>query len=327
MIYGIILMIAVALFICGFFIGKKAIQKENYEISAQIQTDEEILKIKQNQLKEQNETLEQAIKYKRETLESLNEDCKKKKEEDNKLLQSYYEEKKQLLDEKISSEYDLQREKLKQNIAELTQKENLRLSKNLEKNRLDFETKSEKYALELEDCQKALEEMRAKQIAAIEAAKHEEEIKKKSDFYRLQITRDAIEDISELKKIERRLHQKEVLNKLIYKTYFEKAYTDLVGRVVGKTQKTGIYKITNLNNNRVYVGQAVNIAERWKQHIKRALGAEPMTKNKLYPAMAEEGVWNFTFEVIEECEKTKLNSREQYWQDFFGAKEFGYSIK
>ena len=73
-----------------------------------------------------------------------------------------------------------------------------------------------------------------------------------------------------------------------------------------------------------YVGQAANLAERWKQHIKRGLGADPVTKNKLYPAI---GVENFSFEVIEECERSKLDEREDYWQDFFKAKEFGYSIK
>jgi group I intron endonuclease len=76
-----------------------------------------------------------------------------------------------------------------------------------------------------------------------------------------------------------------------------------------------------------YVGEAVNIADRWKQHIKRGLGAETPTKNKLYPAMAEFGVENFTFEIIEECEKAQLNDREDYWQEYFKAKEFGYSIK
>lgn len=39
------------------------------------------------------------------------------------------------------------------------------------------------------------------------------------------------------------------------------------------------------------------------------------------------GVENFSFEIIEECPREKLNEREQYWQDYFGAKEFGYSIK
>lgn len=43
--------------------------------------------------------------------------------------------------------------------------------------------------------------------------------------------------------------------------------------------------------------------------------------------MKEFGVENFSFEVIEECARADLNKQEDYWQEFFGAKEFGYSIK
>jgi len=46
-----------------------------------------------------------------------------------------------------------------------------------------------------------------------------------------------------------------------------------------------------------YVGQSNNIAERWKQHIKRGVGADPPTQNKLYPAMLEFGAEKFTFEI------------------------------
>jgi len=76
-----------------------------------------------------------------------------------------------------------------------------------------------------------------------------------------------------------------------------------------------------------YVGQAVSVPERWKQHIKRGIGAEPATRNKLYPAMLAEGVENFTFELVEECDRSKLNEREDFWQDYFQAKTYGYSIK
>ena len=34
-----------------------------------------------------------------------------------------------------------------------------------------------------------------------------------------------------------------------------------------------------------------------------------------------------SFEIIEECDRSKLNELEDYWQDFYKAKEFGYSIK
>ena len=70
-----------------------------------------------------------------------------------------------------------------------------------------------------------------------------------------------------------------------------------------------------------------NIADRWKQHIKRGVGAETPTRNKLYPAMNAIGPENFTFEVIEVCERSRLDEREDFWQDYFKAKEFGYSIK
>ena len=76
-----------------------------------------------------------------------------------------------------------------------------------------------------------------------------------------------------------------------------------------------------------YVGQAVDIASRWKQHIKRGIGAETPTRNKLYPAMLALGVENFSFEIVEECSRDMLNDREDYWQEYFHAKDFGYSIK
>jgi len=43
--------------------------------------------------------------------------------------------------------------------------------------------------------------------------------------------------------------------------------------------------------------------------------------------MYAEGPENFTFEVIEECGRPQLNEREDYWQEVFHAKDFGYSIK
>jgi group I intron endonuclease len=76
-----------------------------------------------------------------------------------------------------------------------------------------------------------------------------------------------------------------------------------------------------------YVGQSTNVAERWRQHIKRGIGAETPTRNKLYPAMLAIGVENFSFELIEECDASRLDEREQFWQQYFLSKTYGYSIK
>ena len=180
---------------------------------------------------------------------------------------------------------------------------------------------------ELKKVQDELTDLAQKLNSAVEANKRAEEIKQKQDFYRLQLTAIDLDEIKRLREVEPYLREKEPLNKVIWKVYYEKPYTDLIGRVVGTGIHTGIYKITNIENQMCYVGQAVNIADRWKQHIKRGIGAEAPTRNKLYPAMLEVGVENFTFEIVEECDKSKLNEREDYWQEFFHAKDFGYSIK
>lgn len=183
-----------------------------------------------------------------------------------------------------------------------------------------------KYGVTARQLIESIEDMQSKVRAAIEAQKRAMEEKDKINFYRIQIPESDLLEIAKLREILPYLRDKDALNKVIYKIYYENPTNDLIGRVIGKKQG-GIYKITNINNGMCYVGQAVNFANRWKQHIKRGVGAEPITHNKLYPAMQEEGVENFTFEVIEECPSSKLNEREDYWQNYFGAKEFGYSIR
>lgn len=172
-----------------------------------------------------------------------------------------------------------------------------------------------------------LQDAKEKANAAVEVNKRAELERQEKDFYRLQLSDIDVEEIQRIRSIEPYLRKKEPLNKVVWKVYYEKPYTDLIGRVVGQGRKTGIYKITNLENGMCYVGQAVDIAERWKQHIKRGIGADPPTQNKLYPAMLAIGVENFTFEIVEQCNGSKLSEREQYWQDFYHAKDFGYSIK
>ena len=180
---------------------------------------------------------------------------------------------------------------------------------------------------ELEIALNKLNEAQAKANAAVEVNKRAELDRQQKDFYRLQLSDLDLEEIKKIRSIEPYLRQKEPLNKVVWKVYYEKPYTDLIGRVVGAGRHTGIYKITNIENGMCYIGQAVDIADRWKQHIKRGIGAETPTQNKLYPAMLSIGVENFTFEIVEECLGKDLSSREDYWQDFYHAKDFGYSIK
>ena len=174
-----------------------------------------------------------------------------------------------------------------------------------------------------------LNELKSAASAAVEVAKRHAEEENFIEFHSLAMGQNSLNDIRRLEEIVPSISTEagEAIAKIIWKVYYEKPYTDLVGRVIGSGRHTGIYRITNINTQMCYVGQAVDIADRWRQHIKRALNAEPRTQNKLYPAMYQEGLEKFTFEIIEECDQSKLNEREDYWQDFYKAKEYGYSIK
>lgn len=78
----------------------------------------------------------------------------------------------------------------------------------------------------------------------------------------------------------------------------------------------GIYKITNLINGKMYVGQSVNIERRWREE--RSAVNSPCDHEYFSPkcrAMRKYGLDNFSFEILEECNIELLNQREKYWAD------------
>lgn len=76
------------------------------------------------------------------------------------------------------------------------------------------------------------------------------------------------------------------------------------------TNNCGIYKITNIINNCIYIGSSVNIKSRWLEH-KRDLIKNKHCNNYLQKSFNKYGLINFTFEIIELVEnKNKLTERE-----------------
>lgn len=191
----------------------------------------------------------------------------------------------------------------------------------------EFQNNIDQKKKEIAQLNEKFDEAKINIDAAVEANKRLKKIEEDANFYKLVLLEDDIEEIQKLNEVSKYLRDPIPLYKVIWKYYYENPYNDLIGRVLGQNKHTGIYKITNQKDGLCYVGQAVDVAERWRQHIKRGLGAETPTRNKLYPAMKQLGVENFTFELIEECNAEKLNEREDFWQDYFHAKDFGYSIK
>ena len=75
----------------------------------------------------------------------------------------------------------------------------------------------------------------------------------------------------------------------------------------------GVYKITNNITGELYIGSSKDIKSRWANH--KSPSVWKLHPNiKLYKAMAELGLDNFKFEVLEET--SSLKKREQYYIEY-----------
>ena len=193
--------------------------------------------------------------------------------------------------------------------------------------RLDeaYAEKQAKILAEIDNISNELEKIRLTRKSLIEAQIKEKEIQENKNFYCIIPTENDKDDIRRLERVKKDLHNPRILSMLIWQTFFQKAMTSLCNNVLGTTTVTGIYKITNLNNNMCYIGQAVDVAARWKDHAKCGLGIDTPQGNKLYAAMIEEGIWNFSWELLEKCDRKLLDEKEKYYIGIYQSKDFGYN--
>lgn len=186
----------------------------------------------------------------------------------------------------------------------------------------------EKYDKVMEEYNTTITKKKEEIQNLIEQFKKDEEARKEADFYRIPISSAAKNDIDKLKGVAAQLSKPATLYKLIWKEYYENGFNAMIGRVLGGNKdKSGIYKITNVNNQMVYIGQAASIGSRWRTHVKRGLKAEEGTSNRLYTALWEEGIENFTFQVVEFCDRKDLTEREKFYISMYQSKEYGYNSK
>lgn len=75
---------------------------------------------------------------------------------------------------------------------------------------------------------------------------------------------------------------------------------------------SGIYKITCIKNNVVYIGQSKDIADRWSDH-KKELRGQYHKNNHLQRAWNKYGEDCFEFKILEECDLECLDKKEIFW--------------
>lgn len=160
----------------------------------------------------------------------------------------------------------------------------------------------------------------------IEPIKVLEKEKLERMFYCLDISSQDKEDIKYLLTIVApNLKSKDAIPKIVWSEFFQKPTQELMKKL-GIEDKPGIYKITNIETNKCYIGKSTKVRQRLIDHIKGAIGISTISDQKIHNAMREEGIWNFQFEKVCDCSKEELGEWEKYYIDFFNAREYGYNI-
>ena len=92
-------------------------------------------------------------------------------------------------------------------------------------------------------------------------------------------------------------------------------------------KKSGIYKIENLINHHVYIGQSKNIYSRYFNHHKcDCYNQNSSAYNyQIYQAIRKYGENNFSIEVVELCDESLLNEKEIFWIQYYDSFKNGYN--
>lgn len=92
-----------------------------------------------------------------------------------------------------------------------------------------------------------------------------------------------------------------------------------------------IYKITNKQDGKIYIGKSkTTVQGRWQGHLRDCAKYIQQNKNssKLYNAMKKYGIDSFEIEQIDQCPYEELDDRERYWISKLDSRNptVGYNI-
>ena len=330
MLYGIIGILIVTIIILSIKLNKKVIIDNSLieeQKSKKFKAALEVEKLQYQKLE-----LEKNIKVQHDIIEDYNDKIfiiqdKYKKELNKKTdyLNQYFESQKLTRQSEMDTEFErLQREKeevLKlnfQNLVKTYEAEEEAVKQNTEK----------AIAAALESQKNIIADTLAQQErfeGLLLPLKQYEMDKQERLFYTIQVPDEYKQDIDFLlTTVSQKIQHPDIINKLVWAEYV-KPYIDQTFKRVGIEEKPGIYKITNLETGKCYIGKSTNVKKRLADHFKSSVGIKTIADQAVHHEIWRTGFWNWAIEVIIYCDKEKLNELEKYYISFFKTNEFGYN--
>lgn len=189
----------------------------------------------------------------------------------------------------------------------------------------EFEETQSGYQAEINTLEWQIDEYKKKQAAINEQILRQRAIDEQQDFYRICITENDLDDIQTIQSIRQKLHKTAFLDKMCYDAFVAKYVKEMIKRVLINDDQSGIYKVTNIQTNEIYIGKSTSVATRWTNHVKSAFGLEGVADSQFQRALKKYGVQNFTWELLEQVPKEQLSTREKYYIEFYDTLNYGYN--
>lgn len=96
--------------------------------------------------------------------------------------------------------------------------------------------------------------------------------------------------------------------------------TEFINTGCGVDAVSVIYKLTNLQNGKIYIGQTKgSLRKRVISHLSHANKFTKSKKHHLQFALQKYGYNNFQIEIIEACDPSRLNDREVFWIRYYNS--------
>lgn len=87
-----------------------------------------------------------------------------------------------------------------------------------------------------------------------------------------------------------------------------------------------IYKVTNIINNKIYIGQTIqDVKNRWYRHCSKSGISDNEMNTHFKRAILKYGKENFRVEIIEICDSKDLDEREKYYIRYYNSYKSGYN--
>jgi len=314
MIFGWIL--SGILIICIGILVYQLKQKQILDLSEQLKVEKEVAG-----LKKQKETLIDDFNFYEKKIEESQENYRRLASRQSAELDILYEAGKKRRMEELENEMLTQEEKSRQ----LLQHKIDGYNAEVEKERKHAEEVKEEINQNLLEALQEASFQHEKFESLLAPLQQYEKEKQEKLFYTIQIPEEYHNDIDYLlTTVAQRVKHSDIISKLVWAEYI-KPNIDETFKRVGVEDKPGIYKLTNIDSGKSYIGKSTNVKKRIQDHFKSSVGITSIADQAVHHAMLETGLWNWSIEVIKYCDKEQLNELEKYYIEFFKAQEFGYN--